>query len=44
MEGRERFFTRKSTVAEGLKHITASLRDVRHLPDDDVTPFRFAQR
>lgn len=44
MENRERFFTKKSTVAEGLKHIQVSLRDVRHLPDNDVTPFSFAQR
>lgn len=33
-----------TAVAEGLKHIQVSLRDVGHLPDNDVTPFSFAQR
>lgn len=42
--GGQKFFSRKSAVAEGLTHIQVSLRDVRHLPDDDVTPFSFAQR
>lgn len=42
--GGQKFFSRKSAVAEVLKHIQMSLRDVRHLPDDDVTPFSFAQR
>lgn len=42
--GGQKFFLRKSAVAEWLKHIQVSLWDVRHLPDDDVTPFSFAQR
>lgn len=28
----------------GSKHTQGSLRDVRHLPDNDVAPFSFAQR
>lgn len=31
------------TVGEALKQIQVSLRYVRHLPDDDVAPLRFAQ-
>lgn len=31
-------------VCVALKHIQASLRYVRHLPDDDVAPLGFAQR
>lgn len=42
--GGQRCFWRKGAVAEGLKHIQVSLWDVRHLPDDDVTPFSLAQR